>query len=308
MEKAIALKFGGEEVLAKECSSSDFYDLGLICPSCRELVMHVNGYEKNDIKGNKINVSPFFRHYNDFDSVHSKNCDLRVRQLSDSFWENVKSKGQWQRRRVFQKYLWIIVCQNTPTLANMSQKKIDKLLDQKYYVLVGKNEYEKEKSFVDLYQKVFLDALENNIHLGHIDSLIDQVFNVPLEEIASDDHRDYFDSFRKKVGNARKSQAYQRLHKSICIEVVNFMTTESGKLFFKKMTDFLFVLAYSRAVKQNFETDLFNNNTSKNLIVVHNMLQALSFCVSIIHWSEEIGNRMNLEKASPLVASRIDLE
>jgi hypothetical protein len=45
MDRAIAIAYGGEEVFPKECKHSDFYDLGIRCPSCLEIVKYVDGYQ-----------------------------------------------------------------------------------------------------------------------------------------------------------------------------------------------------------------------------------------------------------------------
>jgi hypothetical protein len=306
MDKALAMVFGGEEVLAADSSESDFYDLGLRCPCCRELVMYVKGYKKV-VREREIEIAPCFRHFKEPDSITSTECELRVRQLSNNFWEKIKSKNKWQRRRIFQKYLWIIFCENTPTLKNINKKQIERLMEKRFLFLEGSNRYHKEKNLLDLYQNNFLKLLkeENHMWTEGLHATVEQYFNLPLENVGMEGMSDVFFNFREKIGMRRKSRAYQQLHESVCLEVIDFMITDSGKDFFQKIFVFLFVMTNGHMLDDNGSQSDLPRNAPHYIKVLQGVLKMLNLQVAGIHWGNEIGNRLNLKKASPFIADNM---
>lgn len=306
MDRAIAIAFGGEEVLATESSESDFYDLGLLCPVCREAVMYVKGYEKH-IRGQAVQIEPCFRHFKETDSVSSEKCELRIKHLSKDDWDQINSDSKWQRQRIFQKYLWIIFCENSPTFTTFGKKRIKKFLDKKYLFLEGKNEYFKDKQLKDLYMDNFLRMLreEKHIWMGGLHKTVEQYFLIPLEEILNEEIRDIHSKFRETIGNKKKSRAYQRLHESTCIEVIDFMSTDSGQYFFKDIFTALFILVNSYIRTGQFLNEIPKDTPHYTKVLI-GILQALNMQIAGIHWGNEIGKRHYLKKASQKVAASLE--
>lgn len=297
MECAVAMAFGGEKVSPDECSHSDFYDLGLKCPSCREIVKYVKGY--NRIRNGKSEeVRACFSHLVETNKLQAELCDKRVRSLKKTDWEKTKAENRSQRLWILQKYFWRIFCENSPTLEGMSQKKIKEFLAAKYKLISAPSKYHNDKIWQEMYIPGFVEAINaEHVVKERLAVRTADFLERPLEKIASDSLREIVRKFREKANLQENDYAYKRLHTLVCEEVIDFLRTESGKPVLTLLTEFCFVMIVPRFYDGVFQ---LIPGLPRHYQIIHQMLDLLAMQIVLIHWSKEIGNRITLNKVARL--------
>lgn len=300
MDSAIAMVYGGEEVFPNECKHSDFYDLGIRCPSCLEIVKYVDGYERT--KNDKVEkISAYFSHLAEVNKLQAELCEKRVRGISKPEWEKKKSVSRCQRLQVLQKYYWQIFCDNSPSLQRKGKKQIKNFLNARYDLIDAPSIYFKEQIWQEIYIPGFVEAIKaKHVVQERLSVRVYDLLEIPLQNIASDGYREMVRKFREQVNWRENDYAYKRLHTLVCEEVIDFLGSESGKPVLRLMTEFCYVI-----VVQHFHIGTFRLNPGlpKHPQVLKQMVDMLATQMASIHWSKEIGNRVTLRKVTRLPLS-----
>lgn len=299
MDRAIAIAFGGEEVLPEECSHSDFYDLGLRCPSCGEIVMYVKGYTSTRKNGKVIEVGPCFRHQVESDPQQAEICDKRVRSISNAEWEKRKAKSREQRLRILQRYFWQIFCDSSPTFERMGRRRINQFLRERYRLLPGLTRHQKERVWQQDYLPIFMREVANKSLLAErLEVRISDYFDCPIEEIASPGLAVVIGNFREKIRLRENDLAYKRLHTLVCKEVIEFLGSKSGQPVLEVVAQFCYMMTAPRFYDGTFSMD---PGAPENYQILNQMIDMLAMQMAGIHWSQEIGNRTTLRKVAGAV-------
>lgn len=300
MDRAIAIAYGGEEVFPKECKHSDFYDLGIRCPSCLEIVKYVDGYTR--IKNGKAEeVRACFSHLVEVNKLQAELCEKRVRCISKPEWEQKKSQSRFQRLQILQKYYWQIFCDNSLSLQKKGRKQIKKFLNVRYELIDAPSIYFKEKIWQETYISGFIEAVHRKqVVQERLSVRIDNLLEMPLQNVASDGFREVVRKFREQVNWRENDCAYKRLHTLVCEEVIDFLRSESGKPVLRLMTEFCFVMVVGHFYQGTLK---LIPGLPKHLQILEQMVDMLVIHIASIHWSKEIGNRVTLSKVTRLPIS-----
>jgi len=300
MDRAIAIAYGGAEVVPDECKHSDFYDLGIRCPSCLEIVKYVQGCER--IRNGRLEEVPaYFSHLASVDKLQAELCKIRVKSITKLEWERKKSESRYQRLQVLQKYYWQIFCDNSPSLQKKGKKQIKKLLNARYDLINAPSIYFKEQVWQELYIPGFVEAInENHVVQERLSVRVYDFLEIPLQNVASDGFREIIRKFREQINWRENDHAYKRLHTLVCEEVIDFLRSESGKPVLRLITEFCFVMVMSHFHRGTFR---LRPDLPEHLQVLKQMVDMLATQIASIHWSKEIGNHITLRKVTRLPIS-----
>lgn len=265
--------FGGEIIKASDCNYQTSRELGIVCPFCSSAVF-LRSHSTREVKGKTQLIRPYFAHYptgnaDDFDCEkrsHTKQGKERI--------EQIKIQARNQRLKLYNAYLWDMIAESHE-ITHQQLNKVRKIFGERWCeqnsVLVR---YEWGKCLSSVY--TFLDeatremsslAKDNPIVLGDFPEIGFQLRSSP----------EFDEHYLLKCD--------VKLHKVICNEVADFLSTNSAGFVFHK----LFKYVLSTELKAG-EGQLSVGDWKRIKPVAH--ISAMAIAIASTKWTELLQRRL----------------
>lgn len=218
MKYASAMRFGGELVEASECDYEDYKYLGLLCPECKDPVF-LRGEGTRVLKGGEVKVGACFCHFPGKDPSLIAQCENRVKKYTTQEITTIKAKAKGQRLKLLQRWFWQIISSH-PKFNNISaaDENIKRWYSGKYYLF---------QETIDMSTDAFRAKVENKDVVRSLLHFISE----PKEKCNPYLFTIFFAGLENPQDVIRQmnliSQADIRIHKEICIEVIDFLNGKS---------------------------------------------------------------------------------
>ncbi|MDJ0715751.1 MAG: hypothetical protein QNJ54_16220 [Prochloraceae cyanobacterium] len=255
MKYAKSIYYGGTIISAWECDYNTSRKLGLSCPICSEAVF---------LKArNSQTLTPHFSHYKFANNI--LDCENRIKTpAGKKAIEGIELEAKKQRLSIYNKYLWLLILKDCQ-FKKSSLLSLRKFMGQKRIEFYSK---EFRKEWRENYRDFYKDMKK-------------------LVDVAAKGGRIHYDSLMQK-GIEEQEKYFQtkcdlRLHLLICQEICQYLSSQTAKGIWLKLTVLALALRLSIAYRRNEPQPEIKNSEC---------LQLISGVISGIHWVDLIyGNQ-----------------
>lgn len=271
MKAAKSMYFGGDIVSAEECDYNSYERLGLKCPFCDHPVF-LRAASTRKIKEVETQIVAYFAHFRST-TVFELDCEARSTSTSGKERiEQIKTEARNQRLKIYNDKLWYLL-------------SYDRGISKNYMTSMKKSMGERWiTNFTKLVRK---DLAANLTDLyKSMDLAIEVVKNVPIESLPKSLVND--ESKNKYLAQQNYSQTCDsRLHRSICYEVLQFLSTNSGIWTLTKL------VTMAPGFHEQFEK--MHPDRLKEKLTPKDFTAMLAYFLTSVRWAELI-DRSNNQK------------
>lgn len=272
MNDAVSMYLGGQYINATDCNYETSKILGLKCPFCNNALFFKSEAIKQTKKGKLIYVKPCFSHYKVGNGDTFDDCERRsFSKAGKDKIKKLKIESRNQRLKLYNKHLWDIVCKDRnirPWLLN----KLPQLLGDNYipYVMLCR------------------DALA--LSLDSTYTCIDYAIRAMQDErYAKDLMKKSPNWISKEDWNKEIKEQHSfftsidtNLHRAICCEVIEFLSTKSAGHCFGKILN-ASVAHVIIAEEYNYLDNLGNT------------ISLLAMFIAGVQWVKALGDWIDIE-------------
>ena len=162
MKYAASIRYGGQLVDADDCDYSDYKDLQLLCPECKEPVY----LQKSSIRNlvyKQTDIPAHFKHFSCTRAELVKQCESRVKHYDQKETDRRRTQARNQRLKVLQSRFWKIFLNNVLTLngeysdavtSDYMQERISDFLEDSRIITINSSNFNfsKEEAY-NFYQE-----------------------------------------------------------------------------------------------------------------------------------------------------------
>lgn len=251
MFEAKSIFFGGNIVEAKNCDYESSKKLGLICPFCNSAVFLRSEF-KREIKDKVQNVKKHFVHYH---TERARDCEKRyLTKEGKKEIERIKTEARNQRLIFFNRYLWDMIKESSLS-TNQKMNKVRSLIGERWVEEQTKLIKLKLRNFKEI-EKIIRNAVDDVYNLCKLKSPSHYILKCDLEK-----------------------------HINICLEVCNFLSTDTGELCLNKV----FKVALYETLELNIMSPRLLKTLGADRYIVY-----VSIVIAGTEWIELIDQRLNI--------------
>lgn len=206
----------GDIVSAEECNYESSRDLGLRCPCCSNAVYLRRGYWRSSKKEKWKYIKPFFSHYK-AGTIRDYECKNRFPPAKrQEKLEKIQFESHNQRLKLYNEHLWNMIRED---------RNISKKFTKQSRKIFGDRYIDNATNNLRNYLVKHLDLAYDWI-AEYVDVLSDprefqkEIEKIPVESIGIHQYKDQMVYFGEKCN--------LRMHKTICCEIIDFLSTRTG--------------------------------------------------------------------------------
>lgn len=272
MLEARSMYFGGEIIGADECDYQTSRELGLICPFCNSAVF-IRSESVRQTKNKLQLVRPYFAHY-PTGTDNSADCEKRARSKQGrEKIEAIKIQAKNQRLRLYNAHLWDMIA----TDRNISQQSLNRIRS-----IFGERWCEERSILVRHEFKNSLDSVYTLIDAAIEGMQQPDFLMAPGGRPMSMSAKDWIEECEKQ--NAYILGCDRRLHRAVCFEIADFLSTNTA--------GFAFVKIFKACLKLHLG---FSSPSEIKQDSARMYVSSIAGFIAGTHWAEQINKRLSEE-------------